>query len=178
MGRAAAWLARRGPPFPTMTKRKPPIRDASTRAMGLLARREHSRRELRRKLMTGGHDETEVDSALARLGDNGLQSDQRFAEVLVRSRIAQGHGPVRILAELRLHGLDDAQAGQVLDAAEPDWTALAQDLYRRRFRGPAVGQAERVRRARFLAARGFPPAIARSCLDLPPGDDDPFDPQD
>lgn len=153
-----------------MKERKPLVRDAQTRALGLLARREHSRRELRRKLAIGGHDETEVDAALDRLSGSGLQSDERFAEVLVRSRIAQGHGPLRILAELRLHGLDDTQADLALDAAEPDWPALALDLCRRRFRGPAADQAERARRARFLAGRGFPPAITRSCLDM--GDDE------
>lgn len=153
-----------------MKERKPPVRDAQARALGLLVRREHSRKELRRKLTAGGHDEADVEAALDRLGHSGLQSDLRFAEVLVRSRIAQGHGPLRILAELRLHGLDDVEADQALNAAEPDWLALAVDLCRRRFRRPATDQADRARRARFLAGRGFPPAIARSCQDL--GDDE------
>lgn len=155
-----------------MKLRKPAARDAQTSALGLLARREHSRKELRRKLATGGHDPEEVDAVLTRLDDRGLQSDERFAEVLVRSRIAQGHGPLRILAELRLHGLDDAGASQALDAAEPDWTALATELYRRRFRGPASDQAERVRRARFLAGRGFPSSAIQACLGQDDGDGD------
>ncbi len=155
-----------------MKERKPPVRDAQTRALGLLARREHSRRELRRKLVRSGHDDDEVDTAITRLDGTGLQSDERFAEVLVRSRIAQGQGPVRIAAELRQHGLGDSLIQQALEAGEPDWPSLALDLYRRRFRSPAGDHAERARRARFLLTRGFPSAMARACLELDPADHD------
>ncbi|MFB9067043.1 regulatory protein RecX [Pseudofulvimonas gallinarii] len=155
-----------------MKDRKSVTRDAQTRALGLLARREHSRRELRRKLVRSGHEEDEVQATLTRLDGSGLQSDQRFAEILVRSRIAQGHGPVRIAAELRLHGLDEALVDKAFAAAEPDWEALALELYRRRFRTPAEDQPERIRRARFLVTRGFTPAMARTCLDLDPSESD------
>lgn len=155
-----------------MASRRTRSRDAATQALGLLVRREHSRLELKRKLDSRGHAPDEVEATLDRLQASGLQSDVRFAEVLVRSRIAQGHGPLRIAAELRQHGLGGAQVERALAAAEPDWPVLARDLCRRRFRGPATGHAERLRRARFLAGRGFPPAVIRDCLDLDPGGED------
>jgi regulatory protein len=140
-------------------ERKPP--DAYARALGLLSRREHSRRELRTKLIARGVESADADSALDRLEDSSYQSDPRFAELLVRSRIAQGRGPVRIQAELRQHGVAEDVVRGAIDAEQPDWSALALDLCRRRFRGPPADYAERVKRANFLARRGFPPSIAR-----------------
>lgn len=131
------------------------------RGLALLARREHSRRELRDKLLVRGLDEAAVDAAVDRLAERGFQSDSRFAQWLARSRIAQGHGPVRILAELRQYGVDPAEARLALDEQTPDWHALALDLCRRRFRAPAQDHGERVKRANFLARRGFPADIAR-----------------
>ena len=138
---------------------KPP--DAYTRALGLLSRREHSRRELRTKLTSRGVEPDDVDSALDRLAENSYQSDARFAELVVRSRIAQGRGLVRIQAELRQHDVAEDVVHSAINAGEPDWLALALDLCRRRFRDAPVDYAERVKRANFLARRGFPPAIAR-----------------
>jgi regulatory protein len=141
-----------------------PEPDAHTRALGLLSRREHSRRELKRKLGAHGSEPVAIDQALDRLGEQGLQSDPRFAELLVRSRIGQGHGPVRILAELRQHGIDEAQARAAIDQEQPDWPALAEDVCRRRFRAPAQDRAEQARRMQFLLRRGFPPALARTAV--------------
>lgn len=142
------------------------------RALGLLGRREHSRRELRDKLIARGIADDEAEAALVQLDDKGFQSDQRFAEMLVRSRIAQGHGPIRILAELRLKGIDTGTAQSAIDDQSADWQALAIDLCRRRFRGSAADYTERSKRANFLARRGFPSAIARSAADAGTGDND------
>jgi regulatory protein len=142
-------------------KKERKLPDAYTRALGLLSRREHSRRELRTKLTARGVEAADADAALDRLADNTYQSDPRFAELLIRSRIAQGRGPVRIQAELRQHGVAEDVVRGAIDAEQPDWSALALDLCRRRFRGPPADYAERVKRANFLARRGFPPDIAR-----------------
>lgn len=145
-----------------MTRRERPPPDAYSRALGLLGRREHSRRELRSKLVQRGVEADEIETVFERLDEHDFQSDERFAEVLLRSRISQGHGPVRILAELRQHGITDEAARRAIDTAQPDWQALADDLCRRRFRGPPADYAERIRRAQFLARRGFPADIARA----------------
>lgn len=140
--------------------RPPP--DPVPRALGLLARREHSRSELARKLGQAGADPEQLHEALDRLDADGLQSDQRFAEMLVRSRIAQGYGPRRIRAELGQHGIDAGAAEQALAAAEPDWSSLLEALCQRRFRDPCDSPRERDRRQRFLLQRGFDPADVRA----------------
>jgi regulatory protein len=140
---------------------KPP-RSAYDKALGLLARREHSRRELRMKLDRGGFARDESTQALERLGEQTYQDDNRFGEMLVRSRISQGYGPIRLRAELKSHGLADAAIRELIDAADADWPVLAAAQLRRRYGSPSADPAERARRAQFLLRRGFAAATVRS----------------
>ena len=140
-----------------------PKRSAYDKALGLLARREHSRKELKTKLRQGGYEGEETIAAIDRLGDQHYQDDDRFAEVLLRSRIAQGYGPVRLRVELKSHGLADARIRELLDDAEVDWDASAAVQLRRRYGGAGTNDpAERARRAQFLLRRGFAAATVRS----------------
>jgi regulatory protein len=139
-----------------------PKPSAYSKALGLLARREHSRRELRQKLGHSGYAGDETSEALERLGEQHYQDDGRFAEVLIRSRSAQGYGPMRLRAELKSHGLSDASIRSLLDAAQIDWTAAAATQLRRRYGSAgSTDPAERTRRAQFLLRRGFPAATVR-----------------
>ncbi len=140
-----------------------PKRSAYDKALGLLARREHSRKELKTKLRQGGYEGEETSAAIDRLGEQQYQDDDRFGEVLLRSRIAQGYGPMRLRMELKTHGLPDARIRELLDAAEVDWHASAAAQLRRRYGGAGTADpAERSRRAQFLLRRGFAAATVRS----------------
>jgi regulatory protein len=129
--------------------------DPKARAIALLARREHSARELRRKLQARGVGEDEAAKAVAGVAAEGWQSDARYAEMLVRSRVNQGYGPVRIEAELEVAGLAAEQIGAALDGAGVDWRALALQVHARRFHGPPRTSAERAKQYRYLQGRGF-----------------------
>lgn len=148
-------------------KRRPenpdkPKRSAYDKALGLLARREHSRRELKTKLRQSGYEGEETSAAIDRLGEQHYQDDDRFAEVLVRSRAGQGYGPQRIRAELKTHSLSDERIRELLDGADVDWEASAIDQLRRRYGAKgAADHAERARRAQFLLRRGFAAATVR-----------------
>jgi regulatory protein len=140
-----------------------PRRSAYDKALALLARREQSRRELRERLQRDGYARDEVADALARLADDGYQDDARFAEMMVRSRVAHGYGPRRIRAELRTHGIGDAQVDRQLEQAAVDWHAQALAQLRRRYGDrPAAEYAERAKRAQFLLRRGFEAATVNS----------------
>jgi len=139
-----------------------PKRSAYDKALGLLARREHSRKELGTKLRQSGYEGDEAAEALDRLGEQHYQDDDRFAGALLRSRIAQGYGPVRLRMELKTHGLADARIRELLDEAEVDWAAAAAAQLRRRYGGAGASDpAERARRAQFLLRRGFAAATVR-----------------
>ena len=135
---------------------------AYDKALTLLARREHSARELKSKLARKGLDAAESASALADLQAKDFQNDARFGEMLVRSRIAQGYGPRWIIAELKTHGIAEAKARALIDAGNPDWPTLIRELVRRRYGAKPENLAERVKRANFLLRRGFDAATVQS----------------
>jgi regulatory protein len=146
--------ATEGPPGKRARRRPEPT--ATQRALGLLTRREHSRKELVRKLTSRGMDAAEVESAVTRLAGDGWQDDARFAESLVRARVSAGYGPVRIRAELATHGLDRDAIARALDSFDGDWAEIASDLVRRRFGPVASFDLSRQRKAAdFLIRRGF-----------------------
>lgn len=137
-------------------------RSAYDRALGMLARREYSRRELRARLDRAGCDEQEAEGAIRRLQEQDYQDDDRFGGMIVRARIGQGYGPQRIRAELRSHGLGDGAIRALLEAEEVDWTARACAQLRKKYgTTPAADHAERGKRAAFLMRRGFPAATVR-----------------
>ena len=89
--------------------------------MDLLARREHSERELQAKLAARGFAPEAVGEVLADLKSAGMQDDARFAEAYARSRVAKGYGPLRISRELGERGLGDELVRQVFTAMDLDW---------------------------------------------------------
>ena len=135
---------------------------AYDRALGMLARREYSQRELRARLEHAGCDEEESEAALRALQKQQHQDDGRFGEMIVRARVGHGYGPARILAELRSHGLADAAIRALLDEADTDWEALARAQLRKKYGGKAAADhGERGKRAAFLLRRGFGAATVR-----------------
>ena len=140
------------------------------RALALLVRREHSARELTRKLVARGLDPDEVRESVDRLADAGWQDDTRFAESLVRSRAASGYGPIHVRAELGTHGLDSAVVDTAMESFDGDWTEQARDLARRRCGPPRDDLAWRRKVADLLARRGFPGDIIRAVSRFDPDD--------
>lgn len=122
------------------------------RMMNLLARREYSELELSRKL----NKEPYYSEVLARLQDEGLQSDLRFAEAYLRSKSGQGRGPIRIRQELRQKGIADGMIAAVFEEQDINWFAILEELVERKYQGlPPEDLKERAKRQRFLAGRGF-----------------------
>ncbi|MEE4640044.1 MAG: regulatory protein RecX [Wenzhouxiangella sp.] len=140
--------------------------DLREAALRLLARREHAYRELERKLKRKGWAAQEVSDVVQELADEGLQSDQRFAESFARSRAEKAYGPLRIRAELSERGIDRALVEKALNELEVDWLAQAAKWYGRRFgeRRPE-DMKERSRRAQALARRGFDASVIREITD-------------
>lgn len=147
---------------PRTSRSQRPRRSAHEQALGLLARREYSRRELFQRLQRAGHETGDIEQALDRLEADRYQDDARFGEMLVRNRVAQGYGPRRIRAELSTHGLGEARVREWLDAAGVDWVASAAAQLRRRYGGPSADYAERAKQAQFLLRRGFGAATVRA----------------
>ena len=125
-------------------------------ALRLLARREHSVLELRHKL-TGRHfTDSIVDTVVMQLVEQGLLSDQRFAEVYVRSRFERGYGPLRIRAELRERGISGDLTEQMLAGLSRRWVESAGRQRSKRFGHQLPADyRQRTKQMRFLQQRGF-----------------------
>jgi regulatory protein len=147
----------------------PPL-SLKARALQWLALREHSRTELRRKLLTAAHrrdaelpDATdpapEVDALLDWLVANRHLSEARFVESRVHARSAR-FGNRRITHELAQHGTaPDAATAEQLKASEFD---RARAVWQRKFGAvPPADAAMRARQMRFLAGRGFSAEVIR-----------------
>lgn len=156
---------------PAESTRKKKCRELTPvqRALALLVRREHSRKELAQKLSARGIEVEAAVAAVERLSGEGWQSDTRFAEMLVRTRVAQGYGPVRIRAELGTHGMDRDGVDVAIASFEGDWSQRAQELVERRF-GEAIkaDPAQRRKAADFLYRRGFDGDVVRSAMRTSP----------
>jgi len=125
-------------------------------AMNLLARREHTYRELHQKLQRRFPDATLVAVEIRRLSDENLQSDERFAENFVLYRASLGFGFIHVRQDMRRRGLSDVQITVAFDCAELDWVALAKEVYRKKYGEiPPADIKEKAKRVRYMQYRGF-----------------------
>lgn len=133
------------------------------RALRHLARREHSRAELARKLGPHGSAE-EIDDVLDRITELGLLSDHRFAEAWVRSKAAR-FGTARLRRELAQRGVgrDTIDAALGAETVEDD-VERARTVWRGKFGAAPADAREWARQARFLQGRGFGTDVIRKIL--------------
>ena len=126
-------------------------------AMDLLARREHGRVELTRKLRQRGACPDRIDIALDRLTEEGLLSESRYLESYISYRAGSGYGPLRIREELNQRGLPRGDVEEALRECGFNWQEKLEDTWRRKFSGQMPDDAkERARQGRFLSYRGYP----------------------
>ena len=124
------------------------------RALRLLARREHSREELRRKLVPHLAESDDVESLLDDFTQRGWLSDARFAEHSIRAK-ARRFGPLKVAQQLRERGVDEEAIAAGFHAAGQDGIASIETVWKSRFRSPPADDRERARQIRFLQGRGF-----------------------
>jgi regulatory protein len=131
-------------------------KEARKKAMDYLARREHGRAELLNKLSNFGFDADAADDAVAQLVEDNLQSDTRFVEAFISSRINQGKGPVKIRADLGERGIGSGVIENGLEEADQDWYASACLVREKKFGVERPTDFnEKARQMRFLQSRGF-----------------------
>ena len=125
--------------------------------MDFLARREHSRLELYQKLKQRQFEPDVINSELSKLLDEGLQSDERFAEAFLRSRIEKGKGPNIILSELSQRGVDELLASNVIsNITDEEWNDLAYEAMNKKLRNEAeLDYDKQLKLMKFLSNRGF-----------------------
>lgn len=133
-------------------EKKPPV--LREQALACLARREHSRAELMRKLAQSGHAEEDVAALLDDFAARNWLSDRRFAESYVADHLAKS-GPVKLAYELRQRGVADSLIEEVLAGTRDSELARAREVWRKKFGTPPADAQEKAKQMRFLQGRGF-----------------------
>ncbi|MDP1775583.1 MAG: regulatory protein RecX, partial [Moraxellaceae bacterium] len=119
-------------------------------------RREHSRRELEQKLKRINAQPDQIEAVLAKLIDYNLQSDQRFAEGMVRSQINRGRAARVIKQRLQVAGVSADEPEIVTQLGQVDWVTEATNQLRKRFgQVLSTDRKEKARYIRFLQYRGY-----------------------
>ena len=130
--------------------------EAYNAAVRILALRENSRTELRRKLAAKALDIDTINLVIERLSEQGLLCDRRYVEMMVRSAISKGHGPRRITQQLQQNGIESVEINSVIELADCDWWALAYSVKCKKFGEVVEGDWKmKQKQQRFLANRGF-----------------------
>ena len=139
------------------------------RALRHLARREHSRAELERKLapyaetVPGTSAAEQIGAALDELAAHGLLSDERTAESVLAGA-GRRLGGRRLAQALAAKGLAPELVAATLAQARGSEFERALAVWQQRFGAPPASLAERARQARFLAGRGFDGDVIRRVL--------------
>lgn len=135
-------------------------------AVKLLGSREHTRKELRRKLYARHTDADLIDAVLDDLEQRRLLSDERFAENYVGQRCRKGYGPLRIRSELAERGVDSELSARWIDDGPYDWADVMAEAAVRKFGDTPAGDMRTLaKRGRYLEQRGFPISLVRRYLD-------------
>ena len=144
------------------------------RAMQLLARREHSRAELARKLARHAETSEEIEVVLDELARRGMLSDARFAEMRAHI-LSRKYGASRIGQDLRARGVSDELAAKAVGAARVSDLARARATWAKRFGTPAANALEKAKQMRFLQGRGFSFDTIRAVVNAKVDDDSEAD---
>lgn len=169
-----------------MQKSAKPLKPITDYALAIVAKREHSVTELRRKLTTKGYPKAEVADLITQFISKNYINDERYAAARARTRAENSKwGQGRIKQELAQNGIDKTLTGATLEelSGHHDWFAAATSLLQRRFPKPIPTlsgldpslnkqealkdiQKEKARRLNFLLRRGFSMSQALHALGL------------
>lgn len=150
-----------------------PAISLKARALRYLSAREHSRKELARKLAQHVQEGDDVEELLDWLVVRKFLSQERFCESLVNRR-AKRFGNSRILAELQSHGAGSAAIAEVKADLVAGETARAVEVWQRKFGSLGIDAAARAKQMRFLMQRGFSHQAIRVAMASASADDDAF----
>jgi regulatory protein len=133
------------------------------RALAYLARREHSRFELTRKLEAAGFAVEEIAPVLDAFEARDWLSDQRFAEGYVTAHQACT-GYIKLIHDLRGRGVSEEIIKATLGTTSPNEHERAVELWRKKFGGLPRDTTEYSKQVRYLAGRGFTYEVIRNVL--------------
>ena len=141
-------------------KQEPSLRE---RALAMLARREHTRAEMERKLSPHCESPQEIELLLDALAARGWLSEARFAESRANT-LSRKFGSRKIEYDLKSRGVSAEIVERTVEQARTQELANCRAAWQRKFGVLPQDAAERSRQMRFLAGRGFAAETVRLVL--------------
>jgi regulatory protein len=141
---------------------------AYTKALDLLARREHTAQEIAVKLERRNFNPQIISECVAKLKDTNSIDETRFAEYYIASRLRRSpRGRLAIRAELVQRGVDRHTAEAAVSSYEAEHPRAFDESLSRATEKAARDSPSRERLAQRLARRGFSAAeVARAIEEL------------
>jgi regulatory protein len=118
----------------------------------MLSRREHGLVELKAKLRTKDFSEEEIGGAVDYVHKHDLQNDQRYIDMIIRSRIAKGYGPGYIVGYLMQKGIEKDVITNLLSEYDVSWDEVLAEVVQKKF---GCSYSDNEKKIRFLIGRGF-----------------------
>src|SRR3990172_5452776 len=143
-----------------MVKREISLRG---RALAMLARREHTRVEMTRKLSPHSESPEQVEQLLDALAARGWLSEARFAESRANT-LARKFGSRKIEYDLNSRGVSAEVVEQTVERALAQELENCRAAWQRKFGALPQDASERGRQMRFLVGRGFSAEAVRLVL--------------
>jgi len=129
-------------------------RDIRKKIMDFLSRREHSKKEIYKKMLDRVNSLEILEEEIKKLEKDGILDDERFAEQYLYSLVKRGLGPLRINKYLQEKGVDSHLINTLLK--DLDWQDLAKEVLLKKSKYQIPPKEEDViKLKRFLNYRGF-----------------------
>lgn len=139
-------------------------------AVAYLARRDHTRLELQRKLRGKGFSKLAINGALDRCEELSYLDDEKTAGILCAQLGRKGYGPRRIQAVMQQKGIASHIIEKELNRqCDRKWECAAARRVLEKKRASLAretdGRKRRQKAYRFLAGRGFASEVIRQTID-------------
>jgi regulatory protein len=131
-----------------------------------LSIREHSKLELHNKLTQKGHDSNDISDCIDEFSLKDIQSDMRFTEEFIRSKLKKNKGPKLISSELTRRGISDSLINKkISEISYQEWCDAALKALVKKLHGASVSIENKDKIYSFLISRGFDHKMIKYALD-------------
>jgi regulatory protein len=131
-----------------------------------LSIREHSKLELHNKLTQKGHDSIDIRDCIDEFSSKDIQSDTRFTEEFIRSKLKKNKGPRLVSSELTARGISDSLINKkISEISYQEWCNAALKALVKKLHGASVSIDNKDKIYSFLISRGFDHKMIKYALD-------------
>ena len=123
--------------------------------MNALSRREHSEKEIYLKFVNLVNSKDTLLEEILKLKEEGLISNQRYAEAYIRSRFHSGFGPIRIKYELEKKGVIEAIIKTAFQETDLDWDDKLKSEFKKKYESNGMKSSNDNKISKFFLYRGF-----------------------